>query len=114
VIDAYGFGSMTVDGVRYDRDLIVPSDGAPAEWRRGEGHRLRWEDLAAAVNSVLPESVVIGTGKFGRMRVDREIAGILERRGIVLWFGRTDRAFRVFNDGVASGTRCLAAFHLTC
>jgi hypothetical protein len=114
MIEAYAFGSMVFDGVRYDRDLIVLPDRVVEGWRRKEGHRLRWADLAPAVESGRPESVVIGTGRFGRMRVEKEIGDRLAEMGVSVRADRTDRAVRLFNDWTASGTRCIGAFHLTC
>jgi hypothetical protein len=114
MIDSYRFGRIVVDKVAYDRDLIVFPDRVRPDWRRGEGHLLRWLDAAESVVAFNPGIIVIGTGKFGRMRIGTDFSDEIGRRNIALHVESTDRAVKTFNRLVLEGGRAMGAFHLTC
>ncbi len=54
VIDSYNFGSMTVDGATYTKDIIIfPDNSILCPWWRNAGHRLEKYDIEALIN--MPE-----------------------------------------------------------
>jgi len=114
MIDSYRFGRIVVDQVAFDRDLIVFPDRVQPDWRRGEGHLLQWSDISEFVIAFDPGVIVIGTGKFGRMRIGGDFSDEIARRGITLHAESTDSAVKTFNRLVLEGGRAMAAFHLTC
>ena len=112
-IDFYEFGRMVIDGTAYTNDLILlPHDVHPDWWRR-HGHSLMENDLDE-VFSAGPDTVVIGTGAFGRMRVPPATWEALERAGIQSVVEKTGRAVQIFNRFVDEGRHVAGAFHLTC
>ena len=112
-IDAYAFGSMTVDGKTYRKDLVLLPGAVRADWWRQEGHSLSPADLGE-VFAARPEVLVVGTGAFGAMDVPDETQAALEAAGIALVAEKTAEAVGRYNDLVAAGRRVAGAFHLTC
>lgn len=112
-IDSYKFGGVSVDGHRYDRDVIITPDGVLEHWRRREGHSLNMDDLTAAL-AAKPEVIVIGTGYYGKMEVPPETRAGLEHKGITVISADTRRAVDEFNQLQRDCARVVAALHLTC
>jgi hypothetical protein len=111
-IDAYSFGSVTIDGQRYTSDVLVFRDRVDAGWWRKAGHRLCPDDLKAVV-AAKPEALVVGTGAYGVMAVPAETAKWLAAQGIELITEKTDAACQEFNR-LSHQRRVVAALHLTC
>ena len=112
MIESYGFGRMRIDGVTYTSDLTIFSDRVKSDWWRIEGHRLHVEDLAEVLRAK-PETLVVGTGYFGLMKVLPETESHLRAEGMRLIAEKTGKAYRIYNDLSRSG-RVAGAFHLTC
>ena len=108
-ISDYSFGSVTVDGIVYNRDLIV-LPGEVVGWRREQGHYLQPRDLELAV-AVLPRLLIVGTGASGAMKVAPGTVEFLRARGIRFQALRTADAVEAYNRAPV-GTVC--ALHLTC
>src|SRR5918994_7963900 len=77
----YGFGSLTVDGERHTRDLIVLPDRVVPDWWRREGHSLAMEDLDEVIDE-LPERLILGCGAHGRLEPPQAGLGGLRARGV--------------------------------
>lgn len=114
MIDSYGFGRIVVDKVLYDKNVIVFPDRVQPNWWRKEGHLLQREDLREAVEDFKPETVVIGRGKFGMMKVDNSYRNELEKSGIRIHAENTDKSVKMFNRLLLAGSKVMGAFHLTC
>lgn len=114
MIDAYSFGNIVIDKVAYDKDVIVFPDRVQGDWWREEGHRLQLVDIREALESFRPLSLIIGTGKFGIMKVTREVKQYCEENDINLYAEPTDKATKMYNRMILTGDRILGAFHLTC
>jgi len=112
MIGKYEFGRVTIDGSTYDSDLLIYPGRVDDHWRRQEGHRLRLEDIQQVVNAH-PDTLVVGTGYFGRMKIDPEVPEALTREGIALVACRTRDACAEFNR-LRSSRNVVAALHLTC
>ena len=114
-VSDYAFGSVRVDGVTYDHDLIIDCgkirkrDKAPSRKFRGEyGHT----PLSAAED--IPwrcRRLVIGTGADGAMPVLQEVRDEARRRKVDLVVLPTAEAIGVLT-GAAGHTN--AILHLTC
>lgn len=112
MIDSYSFGSITVDGVNYRTDVIVYPGRTQDGWWRKKGHDLYWDDIGEILDYG-PDLLIIGTGKFGRMRVGAEIKNRIQQRGIELIVKRTSEAVSMFNE-LSPKKKTVAALHLTC
>lgn len=114
MIDAYKFGSMSLDGRTYTSDLLVFPDGRVMDqWRRPQGHRFVWDDIQALV-AVQPDVLVAGTGAYGLVTIDSGLRDGLDRQGIELVAFRTKKAVKAFNRMLQEGRKVAACFHLTC
>lgn len=113
VIEAYKFGEIIIDWSRYTKDIILAPAGIHANWRRAEGHLLVFPDLADALAKNKPELLIIGTGKFGMMKISTEFIKHLKPEKIELIVERTGKAVNIFNDK-SHTQKVMGAFHLTC
>jgi hypothetical protein len=112
-IEAYKFGYIRIDGVEYDRDVIVFPDRVSPEWWREEGHSLSLSDLTEVLEYD-PDVLVVGTGAHGAMKVPPAVAEELKSRAIEVRVAKTAEAVKTFNELIAAGRRAVAALHLTC
>lgn len=112
MIDSYDFGRITIDGKRYNTDLLVFPDKVKTGWWRKEGHCLQIADLKEVLEAK-PEVLVVGTGYSGMMNVPPETRTCIESEGIQLIVQKTAEACKTFNHLIESRT-VVAALHLTC
>lgn len=110
-LSGYRFGKIEVDGVPYHEDLWICA-GRVGRWWRQEGHRVHPEDLAEVLE-LSPETVIIGTGFSGMLRVTKEAAELLSSRGIELFALQTKEAVELYNE-LAPKKRVAILLHLTC
>ena len=115
MIVAYSFGSITIDGAQYTKDVIIGPSGVLSPWWRSDGHNLSPDDLESILPSP-PEILVIGTGSFGVMKVPKETIKFLEDKSIEPRVMRTGKAVEEFNTLLKKlgPEKVMAALHLTC
>ncbi len=112
MIESYQFGSVTIDGNTYHSDVLVYPGRVDDRWWRREGHRLRPEDLDQVI-AAHPDTLVVGTGYFGRMQIDPGVTETMKKAGIALVACETKDACAEYNRLRTSGN-VMAALHLTC
>ncbi len=112
MIESYDFGQITIDGRRYNRDVIIFSDNVKDGWWRREGHRLSLEDLVDVFEAE-PEVLVIGTGYSGLMKVPHDVQDYVKSKNIELVVENTRQACQTYNR-LSQFKKVVAAFHLTC
>ncbi len=111
-IDSYGFGRIVVGGTAYTSDLIIYPERIEANWWRKEGHLLQPEDIEEVVE-YKPQTVVVGTGAYGLMKVAPQTKANLKLRGIGLVCEPTKEACRIYNE-ISDSEKVVACLHLTC
>ena len=111
----YSFGSVRVDGVTYDYDLIIDR-GTIRKRKKGPSRRFRGADghtpLSAAED--IPwrcRRLVIGTGAAGALPVLQDVREQARRREVDLVILPTARAIAVL---AKTTTDTNAILHLTC
>ena len=114
MIDSYRFGNIVIDKIVYKNDVIVFPDRVQPEWWRKEGHHLQLEDIRHAIDDSQPRSLVVGTGKFGIMRVSKEVIKYCEDRDIRFYAEATEKAVKIYNRLILTDDKIVGAFHLTC
>ncbi len=112
MIESYSFGRMKINGATYTSDLIIFPDHVKSDWWRTKGHELHIEDLEA-VFKMKPGILVVGTGKFGLVKILPEIEKRLQDEGIKLIAEKTGKAYKTYNE-LSKSNRVVGAFHLTC
>ena len=113
MVDRYKAGSIVVEGKEYHHDLKIFDHEVRQNWWRKEGHSVDEEDMNDIL-SAKPETVVIGTGYAGQMRVSDSLRSILGKHTIRLIAEMTPEAVKTFNRLQSEGRRVASAFHLTC
>jgi hypothetical protein len=111
-IEAYDFGSITIDGKTYGRDLKIVAGKIIPNWWRQEGHNVLPLDLED-VFQARPEVLVVGTGYSGLMAVSQQVKNRLRQLGIEIIAQPTAQACTTYNTVSATRPTAFAA-HLTC
>jgi hypothetical protein len=109
------FGSIKVDGVEYDYDILVDcgkirkrKKGPSKEFHDQFGH------TPLSINEKIPwrcRRLVIGTGNDGRLPVLPEVQREAERRKVELVIVQTEQAIVLLNE---KPPRTNAILHVTC
>lgn len=114
MIEEFGFGMITVDGYAYGKDLIILPRTVIENWHREEGHLLQLKDIEAHIQDVTMDVLVVGTGKFGFLKIHPDIHIYVHENKIDFYHAALDKAVDKFNDLLTSGKRVVGVFHLTC
>jgi hypothetical protein len=96
MIEEYNFGKITIDGKVYDKDIQTDWNGNVSEWLRQEDKIIGITDVAGSVEKE-PQSLVIGTGQKGMVKLAEEAKIFIQERGIELFMDETEEAVRTFN-----------------
>jgi hypothetical protein len=113
-IDKYSFGEIRVDGVDYGMDVILLANTVHSPWwREAGGHVFAPGDLELLI-SAAPEIVCLGTGYFGRVKVEPSTHEAFTDAGTTVVVDRTGPMVEEFNRLVLEGRDAAAALHLTC
>jgi len=113
-IEAYSFGSITVNGMTIQSDLIIFPDGTVKQnWWRRQGHHLIFSDISDLLDAVL-DTLVIGTGDSGRMSLSDDLLKECQARGIEVRAMPTADAVDEYNRSLKADGKVGACFHLTC
>ena len=111
-IDDYRFGKITINGQLFIKDLIILSDRILPNWWREHGHSLTMADLNEVI-AVKPKVLIIGTGMYGRIKIQENILQNLKSLNIEIIAVRTGKACQIYNQKQADND-VIAALHLTC
>jgi hypothetical protein len=113
--EKYSFGSIQIDGVSYDHDLVV--DRGKIRKRKKAASK-RFRDAYGHTPLSLVEEIpwrcrrlVIGTGAHGSLPVMREVEEEARRRNVDLLIAPTADAIETLNESTKSTN---AVLHVTC
>lgn len=109
-ITGYGPGFVSVNGVRYERSLIVTARSVQAEWPVEDFERLGPAHVSQLVAS-RPDVVLLGTGARSRFPHPAILRPLIEAR-IGYEIMDTGAACRTYGVLIAEGRNVLAAFIL--
>jgi hypothetical protein len=116
-IDRTSFGSITIDGEVFDRDVIIRLDGQVKKRKKklskevyGTSHRLS-RDEAEHVYQAGAELLLIGSGQYGMVELSDEAAIYFEDKGCEVDILPTKEAIEAWNQ--AEGA-VIGLFHVTC
>jgi len=113
MVEEYGFGYIVVDGMRFERDIVVTPVRVVSNWWRIEGHRLQLDDVKDYLD-IDVEAVVIGTGYSGFMHVDSRVIEEFRKRGREVYVLKSSDAVKKYNELIRQGKKTLLLIHLTC
>ncbi|MGD0156778.1 MAG: MTH938/NDUFAF3 family protein [Terracidiphilus sp.] len=109
------FGSIRIDGVEYDHDIVVDC-GKVRERKKGlsKAFRSQFGHTPLTTNEEIPwhcDRLVIGTGIYGRLPVSPDVQREAERRKVKLLMVPTEQAVALLNE---QPSHTNAVLHLTC
>ena len=109
------FGSIRVDGVEYDHDIVVERGEVRAR-KKGPSKvfRSQFGHTPLTTSEEIPwqcHRLIIGTGIYGRLPVDLDVQREAEHRKVELVMIPTQQAITLLNEQPAHTN---AILHLTC
>lgn len=113
MIENYNFGNIVINGKTYRSDIIIFGDIVQDTWWRKKGHELCVADIEQAIDEFNPTVIIVGTGKFGAMKILPETEAFLQSRQIRLIAQKTEQACKIYNN-LLDSEKVVGAFHLTC
>ena len=116
-IDKFSFGSATIDGKKYIRDLILLPDGTIQQrsggfWVVGS-HRIKKEEIDLLFTSGA-ESVIIGIGVLSRASLSDAAKSYLAKQPAELLVLPSRDAVCKWNQLADMGKKAAALIHITC
>ena len=116
-IDDTWFGSITVEGERYEHDIIIRLSGKVRKRDKqlskavyGTSHTISLAEIKE-LHRDKAERLIIGTGQEDQVRLSKEAAEYLEKHGCQVAYWPTPKAIKKWNE--ADG-KTLGLFHVTC
>ena len=96
MIELYNFGKIIINSEEYHSDIIIHKNSIDDNWWRKESHNLCLEDIKKALNNK-PETLIIGTGYYGLMKVPLELIKYLKSNNIEVIIKKTKDACDEYN-----------------
>jgi len=116
-IEAAWFGSITVEGTRYEHDIIIRLSGKVRRRNKhlsksiyGTSHTISLGEICELYRK-RAERIIIGTGHEGQVSLSPEAAEFLAEKRCQVDLAPTPEAIQCWND--AEGL-VLGLFHVTC
>ena len=110
------FGSITIDGIKFDKDVVIEK-GEIRQRKKGPSKNLKtkYNHTPLTEREEIPwdcDTLIIGIGMHGSLPVTDEFKKEAERRGVKLILLKTPEAAEYFMKHYSSRTN--AIIHITC
>jgi hypothetical protein len=109
-INAYSFGSITVDYVTYRHDVYILPSGKVEE--RPYGHTFTKEQVEHVLKEN-PDVVITGKGDSGLASLSRDAKNLLQKNGVEMIEDYTQNIVDEFNN-LNETKKVAAIIHITC
>jgi hypothetical protein len=116
-INKTDFGSITIDGVKIDHDVIIRLDGQVKKRKKklskavyGTSHKISLDE-AKYVYEKGVNKIIIGSGQTGMVKLSEEAAQYFDKKNCKVKILPTPDAIQLWNDA-KKGT--IGLFHITC
>lgn len=116
-IDSTKFGSITIEGTKYEHDVVIRLDGKVKKRKKklskaifGTSHILSLDE-AKYIYEEGAEQIIIGSGQSGMLRLSEEAEGFFTEKRINVVILPTPKAIQEWNKGKKAA---IAVFHVTC
>jgi len=113
MIEDYHFGSIKINGEKFDKDIFIDGDEKISLWWREESHVFQKKDLESFLKKI-PEIVILGTGEQGLAKVSEDAKDFLKSLKIEMISKPTDQAVEIYNQVKKENRKVVAFLHLTC
>ena len=118
-IDSTEFGGITIDGTTYPHDILIHLSGEVVKRKKklskkyyGTSHIISLDE-AEFVYEKGCDTLVLGTGQFGNVKLSPEAADFFKRHGCRVILKPTPEAIETYNKARAK-TKAIGLFHVTC
>ena len=115
--EATSFGSITVDGRKFEHDVLIRLDGTIQKRKKklskklyGTSHTLS-EAEAEFIYEDGARTLIIGSGQYDMVRLSAEAQAYFDARGVEVIALATPQAIQRWNE--AQG-KAIGLFHVTC
>jgi len=116
-INGTSFGSITVDGLSYDHDIIITLDGRIKKRKKklsksvyGTSHKISLDEIRYTCQDQM-EGIVIGSGQHGMAELSDEANECLNNSNSRVVVRPTPQAIQEWNK---SEGKLIGLFHITC
>ncbi len=111
------FGSITIDGRKYDHDVLIRRDGAIQKRKKklskkfyGTSHTIS-EAEAEYIYEDGARTLIIGSGQYDMVRLSAEAKAYFDAHGVEVIALATPQAIRRWNE---APDNTIGLFHVTC
>ncbi len=111
-ISSYSFGKIIIDKKEYKSDVIIYPERIDSSWWRKKSHSVTIEDIPGILKNQ-PETIILGTGFYGMMKIQNQLKKECTKRGINLIIKKTGKVVQIFNE-LNEVQKVICALHLTC
>ena len=116
-IEKTEFGSITVDGVTYEHDIVITAEGKVKKRKKklskalyGTSHIIPLDE-ARSVYEKGVKRLIVGTGQYDNVRLSEEAEAYFEQKGCKVLMEATPKAIKRFNKEEKKKS---GLFHVTC
>jgi hypothetical protein len=116
-IDKTVFGSITIEGVRYEHDVLISLYGDIKKRKKklskavyGTSHIISLDE-AKFIHEDKAETIIIGSGQNGTVRLSDEAAEYFKKKSCRVDLSPTPEAIGLWNRSKGS---IIGLFHVTC
>lgn len=113
MIDSTEFGSITVNGKKYEHDIVIDYKGNVKKGWLQTRHLVAEKEFFDFVKED-PEIILIGNGQYGSAEVSDEFVRLAEEKGVEVIIKETPDAIKKFNELIETGKKVVAYIHVTC
>jgi hypothetical protein len=115
--EATSFGSITIDGKKFNHDVIIRLDGTIKKRKKklskkfyGTSHKISRAE-AEFIYEEGAQTLIVGTGQYDQVRLSDEAQEYFDDLGLKLITIATPEAIRLWNDEKGA---LIGLFHITC
>ena len=116
-IEKTEFGSITVDGVTYEHDIVITAEGKVEKRKKklsealyGTSHIISLDEARSVYENGV-KRLIIGTGQYDNVRLSEEAEAYIEQKGCKVLMEATPKAIKRFNE---EEKKKIGLFHVTC
>ncbi|MGD8585375.1 MAG: MTH938/NDUFAF3 family protein [Chloroflexota bacterium] len=115
--EATSFGSITIDGQRFDHDVLICLDGTIQKRKKklskkfyGTSHMISVAE-AEYIYEEGAQTLIVGSGQYDRVRLSAEAQAYFDVRGVEVIALATPQAVQRWNEAPEN---TIGLFHVTC
>ncbi len=116
-INSTSFGSITIEGVRYEHDMVIHADGAIKKRNKklskekyGTSHIVSREEVALLWEQGV-KALIVGAGQYGEVELSDEASAFMVQQGCPVILLPTPSAIERWN---VIDEKSVGLFHVTC